>query len=388
MAIKSDCPCCGASGFTPFYEADDVPAQSSVVFASAADASRVPTGDVVLALCARCGFVGNAAFDDRLRGPEGDYEDQQGFSPTFSSYAADLADRLIADYDLTGRRVLEIGCGKGDFLWALCERGECEGIGVDPLARPERLPDESRGRVTVLPELYTEDHARYRPDLVVCRHTLEHIGEPLRFLETLRRALDGVETPVVFEVPDAVRILEEGAFWDVYYEHCAYFTPTSLARVFRKAGFEVTRLERVYEDQYLVVDAKPGKGGGSLEVEDTPGTVGELAQRFAARAREAVADWRDRIEGWRGRPPVLWGSGSKSVAFVTTLRVAERIGGVVDVNPFRHGRHAPGFEGPILAPSDLAASPPDFIVVMNPVYLDEIGAMVDEMGIEAQLVAV
>jgi len=387
MAIKTDCPCCRAPGFTPFYEATDVPAQSSVVFSSAADASGVPTGDIVLALCSECGFVGNAAFDEGLRGPEGEYEDQQGFSPTFSTYAAGLADRLVVDYDLKGRRVLEIGCGKGDFLWALCERGECEGVGVDPLARPERLPVESHGRVAVVPETYSEGHARYRPDLVVCRHTLEHIGEPLRFLETLRRTLEGVETPVVFEVPDAVRVFEEGAFWDVYYEHCAYFTPTSLAGVFRRAGFDVTRLERVYGDQYLVIDAKPGQAGASLEIEDTPPAVVESAHRFAARAAEGVASWRSRIEGWHGNQPVLWGSGSKSVAFVTTLRVAGRIGGVVDVNPFRHGRYAPGFEGPILAPSDLRASPPDLIVVMNPVYVEEITEMV-RMGVAAQVVAV
>jgi hypothetical protein len=32
-------------------------------------------------------------------------------------------------------------------------------------------------------------------------------------------------SPVLFELPDVLRVLEEVAFWDVYYEHCSYFTP-------------------------------------------------------------------------------------------------------------------------------------------------------------------
>src|SRR3712207_6943984 len=32
-------------------------------------------------------------------------------------------------------------------------------------------------------------------------------------------------TVVAIEVPDTLRVLTEGAFWDLYYEHCSYFTP-------------------------------------------------------------------------------------------------------------------------------------------------------------------
>ena len=43
---------------------------------------------------------------------------------------------------------------------------------------------------------------------------------------------------VFFELPDTERVLTEAAFWDIYYEHCSYFTPGSLARLFRRTGFE------------------------------------------------------------------------------------------------------------------------------------------------------
>ena len=62
-----------------------------------------------------------------------------------------------------------------------------------------------------------------------------------------------------FEVPDTDRVLGEGAFWDIYYEHCSYFTPGSMARAFRAAGFAITRLERDYGDQYLLLEADPAE---------------------------------------------------------------------------------------------------------------------------------
>ena len=63
-----------------------------------------------------------------------------------------------------------------------------------------------------------------------------------------------------FELPDTERVLDECAFWDIYYEHCSYFTPGSLERLFRRSGFEVTRQWKAFDDQYLMLEARPGAG--------------------------------------------------------------------------------------------------------------------------------
>ena len=39
---------------------------------------------------------------------------------------------LIRRYDLRGKEVIEIGCGKGEFLSLLCEVGDNRGVGFDP----------------------------------------------------------------------------------------------------------------------------------------------------------------------------------------------------------------------------------------------------------------
>src|SRR3546814_5259486 len=82
--------------------------------------------------------------------------------------------------------------------------------------------------------------------------TFEHIPDTGRFIHMISKAVDGRDRTVVFfQVPNATRILDEGAFWDVYYEHCSYFSASALERLFRAAGFAVLDLWTGYDDQYL-----------------------------------------------------------------------------------------------------------------------------------------
>jgi len=65
-------------------------------------------------------------------------EETQGFSPFFRAWHEGLAQRLIDRYSLRAKKIIEIGCGKGEFLALLCDLGHNRGIGFDPAYVPER----------------------------------------------------------------------------------------------------------------------------------------------------------------------------------------------------------------------------------------------------------
>ena len=91
-------------------------------------------------------------------------------------------------------------------------------------------------------DLYSEKYTDIEADVIMCRHTLEHIGQTGEFIRMIRRAIgERKDMLVLFELPDVTRVLKENAFWDVYYEHCSYFSPGSLARLFRANNFDVAR---------------------------------------------------------------------------------------------------------------------------------------------------
>ena len=389
---QTRCPNCDARGLRLFYSVEHIPAHSCLLMHSREAALSYPKGNLCLGFCPRCGFVTNTRFDIANNEYSTNYEETQAFSATFNAFAGGLAQDLVEKHELHGKRVLEIGCGKGEFLVLMCELGGCSGIGIDPGYRPERTTSEAASRITFINDLYDSRYAHLEADFIVCRHTLEHISPTLEFLGCLRKNIgDRDGTLVFFELPDVMRVLREGAFWDIYYEHCTYFTAGSLSRLFRAAGFEVLELTHAYDGQYLLITARPHDGPTEprLEQEDDLADTEQAVERFRDVAGATIAKWHRDISDWTAaeKRVVLWGSGSKAVAFLATLQITEAIPYVVDINPHKHGKFMPGTGQQIIEPSALKSLRPDVVVVMNPVYLDEIGADIKAMGLAAKLVA-
>jgi len=382
--VSERCPACGAAGVEVFYEVERVPVHSCRLVETREDALAFPTGELRLALCGACGFVTNTAFDPSLQDYSVSYEETQAFSPRFVAFMRGLAERWVEQYDLRGKRVLEIGSGKGEFLLALHELGIGEGIGIDPGFVPERA-DKSPG-LTWIRDLYSERYAELRADAVVCRHTLEHIQPVGEFMRLVRSALAGGE-PVLFELPDVLRALREGAFWDLYYEHVSYFSPGSLARLFRSTGFDVQELELDYDDQYILLGARAnGTGAASQPLEEPADEVARAVDEFRLAYATQVERWSEELAA--AERPVIWGAGSKGVSFLTTLGAGAGIELAVDVNPYKQQRWLAGSGVRVVAPAALREHRPDLVVAMNPIYLEEIERDLARLGVETRLVGV
>jgi SAM-dependent methyltransferase len=374
-----------------FYTANNVPANSCMMFSNHQEAVSFPKGDVVLGFCGNCGFISNVAFDPSKLDYSSLAPEEQGFSGTFNTYAQRLASRLIQNYDLRGKHICEIGCGRGDFLALVCQLGNNYGVGIDPSTVSGGVESEASSRLTFIRDYYSERYANYHGDLVICRHTLEHIHDTADFIGALRRGIGNkFKTATFFEVPDVTRILHEVAFWDIYYEHCSYFNLGSIARLFRFCNFEVTSLTKDYFDQYLLIEAKPVNQKSTIicENEESVEQTAKDVENFVLHSQEKLSFWKKQLAQIQNKKKkaIVWGSGSKCVGFMTTLGVKDEIEYIVDINPRRHGKFIPGVGKQIVSPEFLKQYRPDTIIVMNPIYCNEIKKMMDDMGVTAEYI--
>ena len=376
-----------------FYGIEQVPVHSVLLMETREQALTYHRGDIALGFCPACGFMSNVVFDPSVHEYSSKYEETQGFSETFQSFHRGLAQRLIDRYDLHGKSLIEIGCGKGEFLTMLCEMGGNTGVGFDPAYISERNTSPARDRMTFIKDLYSEKYTSYHGDFVCCKMTLEHIHNVAEFMSTVRRSIgDRRETIVFFQIPDMKRILEEDAFWDIYYEHCSYFTQGSLARLFRRTGFDVVDLGTEYDGQYLMIEARPGTGTGTpaLAQENDLQATTEAVRKFSASIDRTIGLWRKRLTAYEkeNKRVVIWGGGSKGVAFLTKLNVRDQIQYAVDINPYKKGTFMAGTGQEIVLPGFLTTYKPDVVIVMNPIYLGEIGQDLMRLGLAPQVIPI
>ncbi len=390
---KQACPVCASPHQEIFFEMLAVPVYCNLLWSERHAAQNCPKGDIKLAFCPSCGLITNLAFDPAKLAYSQDYENSLHYSPRFQEYAQSLAAQLVKRHNLYEKNIIEIGCGKGDFLISLCELGNIRGVGFDPSYVPRPEHHQFQGQVQFIQDFYSERYKDYQAELICCRHTLEHILNPADLLKPLRQAIgDRLNTVVFFEVPNALNTFRYMAVWDIIYEHCCYFAPVSLAQAFSYCGFQVCNLSESFEGQFLCLEALPAAGKSANldrqidEVEQLSRDITFFTNKFQAK----LETWQrklNRIAEAKQRA-VVWGAGSKGVVFLNLLKLQDSLKYAVDINPRKQGMYVAGTGQQIVPPEFIKEYQPDIVIVMNPIYEGEIRQYVAGLGLTSELICV
>lgn len=335
--------------------------------------------------CCCCGLIYNELLDLAAISYDGEYENSQAFSTKFVETCRQTAVDLAGGRLDESSTVLEVGCGKGDFLRMLSEQTGCKGIGYDTSC--ECSGATADGRTTFYQRYVTPEDVQDNLNLIICRHVVEHVPEIQVFLRLLRDlAVKGGQPVVYIETPAFEWIAENKAFWDVFYEHCNYFPLPTLRYLAEIAGFEVLRHRLIFGGQYQSLELRVNAAGAESPDEAAP-EHGGLLGPFARSLTSACFDLEQKLraagaeQGW-----MIWGAGAKGVTLANTLhRMPPSF--VIDANPAKQGRFIPGIGTPVIAPQDLPGLAPSVIYVANPNYLPEIRLTLEAMSLSPTLLS-
>lgn len=380
------CPICESGATSRFLRRSAAPIHQNLVIARQCEAVAIARGELDLFVCTACGFAYNRSFEPKKLSYGARYDNAQSHSPAFAQHMDSLIRHIVTERGVRSSRIIEVGCGQGDFLHRLVsfEGAGNTGIGFDPSYRGERVALSEQLRF----------HRRYfdgspvgeQADVAISRHVIEHVPEPVAFLRSIRRAV-APGARLFLETPCLRWILRNRVVWDFFYEHCSYFTSDSLRTAVERAGFEVEDARHVFGGQYLWLEAR-------AVVSPLPSTrrLGDtllLCGEFGGEESQLVGRWRSRVEALRATGSVaLWGAGAKGVTLANLIDPQrERLTCVVDVNPTKQGSFIPGTGHLIIAPRDLPVHQVRHAILMNPAYRQENLALLRECGLDVSLVS-
>tara|TARA_B100000900_G_scaffold355803_1_gene325220 strand:- start:636 stop:1754 length:1119 start_codon:yes stop_codon:yes gene_type:complete len=154
-------------------------------------------------------------------------------------------------------KILEIGCGNGNFLRLFEEFNlgwKLTGTEFNEANREiiEEIPRSSfySGDIELLNERF---------DIVAMIHVLEHITEPRKFLESIKRVLN-IDGYLFIEVPNLIK----SKFDILISDHCSHFTLESLQTLLEQSGFQIIESSDSVVGKELSIIAKLNKNKMNL----------------------------------------------------------------------------------------------------------------------------
>ena len=378
----STCPACGHHVAVPFYDGGDQPLATVAWPRSAAEARSMKRLPLSFLRCVDCGHVYNCRFNYA----EVPYSEKPNLmfnkGAIWTDHLRHIRD-LILDGLTANSVVVEVGCGEGHLLRSLAEcRPAGRYVGFDP----SNAINTGNGLIEGRRELF--DPARHlaelRPDLIISRHVLEHLMNPLGFVQAISFAAswENVETRLFIEVPCIDKVIRIGRTVDFFYEHNSNFTTKSLERLLARCASEVEVVARSYNDEVVY-----GLAHFQRRVEQIK--FASEAVGFCDRAARHCISIRADIDelASSGRRVAVWGGTGKAAAFINQFGLdAKRFPLVVDSDLEKAGTYVPGAGQEILFRDFLTQYPVEVILIATQWRAGDIVGEIERCGIPHQMI--
>jgi predicted O-linked N-acetylglucosamine transferase (SPINDLY family) len=376
----STCPACGHHVAVPFYDGGLQPLATVAWPRTALEARSMKRLPLSFVRCVDCGHVYNCQFDYALV----PYSEKPNLMFNKGTIWTDHL-RHIRNLILSrlGDRpvVVEVGCGEGHLLRSLAE---ClpggRYIGFDP----SNAINTANGMIEGRRELFEPARhlAELRPDLIISRHVLEHLMNPLGFVQAISFAAswENIETRLLIEVPCIDNVIRNGRTVDFFYEHNSNFTTRSLERLLSRCASEVELVARSYNDEVLY-------GLARFRRRDAQVQFAREAVQFREQAVRQCESIRHDIDALSasGRRVAVWGGTGKAAAFINQYGLdAGRFPLVVDSDLEKAGTHVPGTGQEILYRSFLIQYPVAVILIATQWRAGDIVAEIERCGIACE----
>ena len=279
-------------------------------------------------------------------------------SQEMAQYRVGQLSRWIAQFELTDKKILEIGSGKGEYLELLARSGATQCSGLEHASSSVAFA-QARG-LDVRPGYLGPDLVNPWPfefEAFVIFSFMEHWPDLRGSLDALRSLLkDGANG--LIEVPSFDFVLANGLYSEFTVDHIFYFDQTTLRTALEMCGFEVIAISCVWHDYILSAQVRKRR------TFDT--------DPFLMKQERIVRELNAFVDRFAPHEVVVWGAGHQALAVMSLAHIQGRVSHVVDSANFKQNKYTPGTRLLIKNPESLRTDCPKAVVIMAAAYSDEV----------------
>ena len=305
-------------------------------------------------------FTENDAFDEKMINYNSDYDNSQSYSEEFKKHMLRVFN-IIKKNLYKNSKIVEVGCGKGDFIDLISKNSNHDVKGFDT---------SYKGNNKKIAKRYLTKRDSISADMIVLRHVLEHIPKPYEFLLLLKSVFK--KSKIYIEVPEYSWIKKNKAFFDITYEHVNYFTQTSLGKLFKKKKEQGLLFNKQY--QYIIADIKDLNQGFKSDYYSRNWEYKSFGNLFPD-----IIDKMNKVKKIaRSNSVYIWGAGTKGCIFLNHCKnsniLINKIKFAIDINPNKIGKYLPGSLIQIKSKEFFfkKIKNNDILLISNPIYKNEI----------------
>lgn len=382
------CPLCSSHDVSVVVLREGVPIWQNCIFDSQKSATEVTRGNLEINFCNNCGFVFNNQFDSQKISYEVGYDNSQHHSPIFSEYIDKTIEELIHEKNIKNSIIVEVGCGDGYFLERMIMREEYGNIGYGFDPAYSGAETKCNGKLHFKTDFLDPENFSIEADVIICRHVVEHIPYPMQIFGLFSKLAIKEGARLFIETPAIDWIFSNNVFWDLFYEHCSYFSLDTLVLANTLSGFKTLQAKKIFEQQYLWVESSLSKDIQKPDLGYVSG-LKNLKDQFVKSHDQIIEQWKESLEKLgKSGPVAIWGAGAKGMT-ISNLVDPNRdlIKAIVDINPNKCGKFLSGTGHPIISFEEIMDYGIKSIVLMNPNYLLEVKDLLSKKSIDVNLIA-
>lgn len=279
---------------------------------------------------------------------------------------------FIDTHELHNKKIVEIGCGKGEYL-SLMKGAGAEAHGVE---YGEESVKSCVDKNLSVSRIYVEKNTEIPSapfDAFFTLNFFEHAPDPSCMLQGIRNNLSDEAVGLV-EVPNFDMMIRNNQFSEFIPDHLCYFTKDTLKATLELNGFDILECDAVWYDYIISAVVRKSKSwtGDSTDPLDLSG--------FIDQKNKVIKDLRNFVDKYPEGSVAVYGAGHQALAVLSMSGMGDKIKYIVDDATFKQGKFAPGSHLPIVSPEQMKKSPVEAIIVMAASYSDEVLARLRESG--------